>query len=290
MGAERLVVLATDSPEPSGVGRHMLTLAAALPGGWRARLAFPAHAAGRALAAEAQARGLQAMVAGKGWDAALDGADLVHVHAGIGWEGHTLVEMARARRLPVARTEHLPWLITDPGQRDDYAAMVADVDAVITVSRAAAHSWRPVLAGMGGPRLPMACIPNGVDVPALPRSPSVQPTILCVARFTPQKNHRVLIGAMARLARTHPNARLLLAGTGPEEAAVRARVARLGLTNVEFLGNRDDVPALMAQADAVVLPSVFEGLPLVVLESMALGAPVVATRIGGVVEALGPDH
>src|SRR5699024_10991348 len=112
--------------------------------------------------------------------------------------------------------------------------------------------------------------------------------LLCVARFTPQKNHRTLVGAMARLVRSHPGARLRLVGTGPEEAAIRARVARLGLDCVDFLGARDDVPDLMAAADLVVLPSAFEGLPLVVLEAMAIGTPVVATRIGGVIEALGP--
>ena len=79
-------------------------------------------------------------------------------------------------------------------------------------------------------------------------------------------------------------------GTGPGEAAIRARVARLGLGGVDFLGPRDDVPALMAAADLLVLPSDFEGLPLVVLEAMAARLPVVATRIGGTTEALGPDH
>ncbi len=57
-----------------------------------------------------------------------------------------------------------------------------------------------------------------------------------------------------------------------------------------FLGERADVPDLLAAADLVVLPSLFEGLPLVVLEAMALALPVVATRIGGTIEALGQDH
>ena len=297
------VVLATDSPEPSGVGRHMLTLAAALAGDRTApapRLLFPDHAAGRALVAEAASRGLPAdAVPPQGWPAALAGAALVHVHAGIGWEGHGLVAAARKAGAAVVRTEHLPWLVTCPHQHAEYAAMVEGVDAVITVSRAAAHGWRRVLAAMPGPRLPMTCIPNGIEppkpcpqggLPPWPQRPGA-PVILCVARFTRQKNHRTLIAALARLRRRHPRARLALVGTGPEEAAIRARVARLGLTRaVDFLGDRRDVPALMAAADVVVLPSDFEGLPLVVLESMALGTPVVATRIGGVVEALGPEH
>ncbi|MBV0892824.1 glycosyltransferase family 4 protein [Paracoccus sp. Z118] len=300
----RTVVLATDSPAPSGVGRHMLTLAAALPDGWRARLAFPRHVEGRALAAEAMARGLEALTVPDGdWRPALSDADLIHVHAGIGWEGHGLVAMAGA---PVVRTEHLPWLITCARQRADYARMVARTDAVIAVSRASAESWRPVLATMPRPRLPLACIPNGIADPLA--APALSPVrnilrgsgggkppvaapqiILCVARFTPQKNHRTLIAAMARLKHTHPQARLQLVGTGPEEDRIRARAARHRLA-VEFMGIRDDVPALMAEADLLVLPSAFEGLPLVVLEAMAARLPVIATNIGGVTEALGDDH
>ncbi|WP_299363173.1 glycosyltransferase [uncultured Paracoccus sp.] len=288
-------VLATDSPEPSGVGRHMLTLAAALetalPSGWQVRLLFPDHPAGRSLVTEARQRGLAACAVPRdGWPAALRKADLVHVHAGIGWEGHGLVAAARAGGARVIRTEHLPWLITCPAQRAEYAAMAAGVDAVIAVSRAAANSWRAALADLPPPRPPVVCIPNGVAAVPRPRQPTGRPTILCVARFTPQKNHAVLIGAMARLARSHPDARLQLVGTGPGEAAIRARIDRLGLRNVDLLGHRDDVPDLMAAADLLVLPSAFEGLPLVVLEAMAAGLPVVATRIGGVVEALGPDH
>ncbi|WP_220185228.1 glycosyltransferase [Paracoccus sp. S1E-3] len=293
MIAPAFVVLATDSPDPSGVGRHMLTLAAALAGrpGLSVRLAFPDHDAGARLADEAVAAGVPAAaVPEEGWPAALAGADLVHVHAGIGWEGHDLVAAAREAGAAAVRTEHLPWLITCPDQREAYARMVAQVDAVITVSRAAAHGWRAALAGMPGPRLPMACIPNGIAAADLPRRESDAPTLLCVARFTPQKNHRLLISALARLRRTQPDVRLQLVGAGPDEAAIRARVARLGADGVEFLGPRDDVPDLMAAADLLVLPSDFEGLPLVLLEAMAARLPVVATRIGGVVEALGPDH
>ena len=102
--------MATDSPDPSGVGRHMLTLARALPDGWRARVVFPDHEAGRALAAQGRGLGVVAATVADGrWRHALTGADIVHVHAGIGWEGHGLAGEASA---PVVRTEHLPWLIT----------------------------------------------------------------------------------------------------------------------------------------------------------------------------------
>ncbi len=57
-----------------------------------------------------------------------------------------------------------------------------------------------------------------------------------------------------------------------------------------FLGRRDDIATLMSSADLFVLPSLFEGLPLSVLEAMSMSVPVVATRIGGTVEALGPTY
>ena len=289
------VPLATDSADPSGVGVHMLTLAAALPAPWRPRLLFGDHAAGRDFVARAQKTGLPAATVPEGgWAAAFAGAPLVHVHAGIGWEGHALVRAAREAGARVVRTEHLPWLLTDPAQQADYAAMAAQVDAVVAVSRASAHGWRPVLAGLAGPRPPLVCIPNGVAAPpksvGAPRDPRT-PVLLCVARFTPQKNHRLLLRAFARAAAGHPGLRLHLVGDGAGEAALRRDARRLGVAEaVAFLGRRDDVPALMAAADLLVLASDFEGLPLVVLEAMAAGLPVVATRIGGTVEALGPDH
>ncbi|MDB6452902.1 glycosyltransferase [Falsirhodobacter sp. 20TX0035] len=280
------VVLATDSAEPSGVGRMMLTLAGGLSG---VRLLFADHAAGRALVAQARTRGLEAAVVADGaWDIAFRGAALVNVHAGIGWESHGLCKIARDSGAIVVRTEHLPWLLTDPGQVEEYKAALARVDGVITVSRASADSWAPVLAAMR-PGLPLRSIPNGVLAARRDRVVPPVPTILCVARFTAQKNHSVLIHAMARLRRTHPDARLILAGSGPEEARIRGRIARHGV-RAEILGPSDDVPGLMAGADVMVLPSAFEGLPLVVLEAMAAGCPVVATRIGGVTEALGDDH
>ncbi len=68
---------------------------------------------------------------------------LLHVHAGIGWEGHALSTAGAAAGLPVVRTEHLPWLITDAAQEADYAAAAAAVDAFVAVSEAAAATWKP---------------------------------------------------------------------------------------------------------------------------------------------------
>ena len=174
----------------------------------------------------------------------------------------------------------------------------ASVDAFVSVSDAAAATWRPALARLR-PGARLATIANGVAAPAVRVGRSamrealgiaVGPLLLCIARFTPQKDHASLIEACALLRDWGRAVRLALVGDGEGRAACEARVADLGLEGVEFLGLRDDIGDLLGAADVLVLPSLFEGLPLVVLEAMAVGLPVVATRIGGTVEALGPEH
>ena len=114
-------------------------------------------------------------------------------------------------------------------------------------------------------------------------SPAGRPVVLCVARLDAQKGHRHLLAAAASV----PQAQIVLAGDGPERTALRRQAAELGLQDrVTFLGYRADVAALLAASDICVLPSLYEGLPLAVLEAMAARKPVVATHIGGTTEAI----
>jgi glycosyltransferase involved in cell wall biosynthesis len=84
-----------------------------------------------------------------------------------------------------------------------------------------------------------------------------------------------------------PNATFVFAGDGPLRAALEAEARDLGVAGrCVFLGERSDVPALLAAADLFVLPSLYEGLPVSVLEAMAAERPVVATAIGGTDEAV----
>lgn len=285
-------LLVTDSPDPSGVGEHMLTLAAALPPGM-AVLGFPDHAAGRALVQRAGAMGLPAQVFDPAEPDALVArgrARVVHVHAGIGWEGHGLVAAASQAGKAVIRTEHLPWLLTDPDQIAQYGQSTRAADAVIAVSRGAAEGWRDALARLGL-QVPVSPVANGTAEPSALHAGGDGRQLLCVGRFAPQKLHRTLVIALARLHRRGCPAHLTLVGEGPGQARLRAWVARLGLSQaVRFDGRRDDVPDLMAASDLLVLPSGFEGLPLVVLEAMSIGLPVVATQVTGTAEALGADH
>jgi glycosyltransferase involved in cell wall biosynthesis len=104
------------------------------------------------------------------------------------------------------------------------------------------------------------------------------PLVLVPARLTEQKGHRFLLRALVDV----PDAHFALAGDGPERAALEAQARDLGVeARVSFLGYRNDVAALLSVCDLVVLPSLYEGLPVSLLEAMAARRPVIATRIGG---------
>jgi len=111
--------------------------------------------------------------------------------------------------------------------------------------------------------------------------------VLCVGRFRPEKGHAVLLQAVARLKREAPPLRLLLAGGGEEESRLRALARELDLeAHITFLGMRDDVPRLLASADAAALLSDHDGMPNFLLEAMAAGLPIAASRAEGIVEAV----
>jgi glycosyltransferase involved in cell wall biosynthesis len=112
-----------------------------------------------------------------------------------------------------------------------------------------------------------------------------QPVLLFVGGLHYRKGADVLIRAVADPSLSA--CRLLVCGEGELADDLRASAAELGLGNrVRFLGYRRDVPALMAAADLFVLPSRWEGCPVVILEAMAVGLPIVATAVGGVPELI----
>ena len=116
---------------------------------------------------------------------------------------------------------------------------------------------------------------------------SQRPIVLTAARLDAQKGHRYLLEAAALV----PEAQFVLAGDGPARSSLEERVQALGLGNrVVFLGYRSDIPELLACCDLFVLPSLYEGLPLSVLEAMAAGKPVIASAVGGTDEAVIPGE
>ena len=112
--------------------------------------------------------------------------------------------------------------------------------------------------------------------------PSDVPVVGTVARLEPEKNLPLLVRAFERLRGTFPEAQLLLAGTGREEASLRAQIAERGLeASVRMLGFQRDVRPVLAAIDAFVLPSRWEGFGLATAEAMACGLPAVVTDVPG---------
>ena len=112
-------------------------------------------------------------------------------------------------------------------------------------------------------------------------------TLICVGRLSPEKGQAGLLRAFAQLRERHEDVRLRLVGDGPDRNALEALAAELGLTDrLTFLGrlNENDTLAEIAESDLLVLPSFMEGLPIVLMEAMALGVPVVASRVAGIPE------
>ena len=303
--SQRAICLFTDSQDPSGMGEHMLILATQLLETYRVLFVCPHCDKGTSYLARAEALGCTiaplpvndqaaAMNALQWWLEELEVA-VFHCHAGIGWEGHWGIQVAHDANVPVIiRTEHLPYLLTDPRQQADYQALLPLVDQLICVSEEAAKSYRK--AGVAAQQITVVrngIIPKRVAVDrAAVRakfglSPDAQ-LVLTVARMTEQKGHCYLLEAIPDIVATAPKAHFIWVGEGPLEEELRRQAAALDIhePRLIFAGRRNDVPALLAAANLFVLPSLFEGLPLVVLEAMADGVPVIGTRVCGTSEAI----
>jgi len=113
------------------------------------------------------------------------------------------------------------------------------------------------------------------------------PIILHVGRLIEQKNHLGLLSVFQQILQQVPTAKLLLVGKGPLEQMIEKSINQRGLSHaVRLLGARDDVPSLMSKCDIFLLPSIHEGLGVVVLEANASGLPVIGSRVTGLTEAV----
>jgi len=163
----------------------------------------------------------------------------------------------------------------------------------VAVSTAVAASLHAVY-GVGECR----SVANGIDVSRYSRDSAARKVwriqegfdqddilIACVARLKPVKNHRMLLQAFAADPARHRRVKLLLLGEGPLQTDLEAYAKELGIADrTYFLGLRRDIPEALAAADCFVLSSDWEGNPLSVMEAMAAGLPVIATRVGGIPE------
>jgi glycosyltransferase involved in cell wall biosynthesis len=219
-----------------------------------------------------------------------DGYDVVHSHT---WGVFLEPALARTRRAPrrLVHTVHGRYLEYPPGivsrlkrrlRRVLEQWLARRYDAVVAVSA----SVRDYVAGnlrIAEPRL--VTIHNGIRARASVAAPRPEGslTFITVGRLAPVKNQGLMVGAFARVAREHGGARLRIVGDGPERAALEGQVRRLGLDRqVELLGFRDDVDALLAEAHVFLMSSHYEGISIAILEAMRARLPVVASRVGGV--------
>jgi glycosyltransferase involved in cell wall biosynthesis len=169
-------------------------------------------------------------------------------------------------------------------------------DRVVVLSETVAG----ILRRSGLPERKLLTIANGVDVE---RFQDAQPSLRngsgatresvvgFVGRLVPGHGADVLLRAAPRVLRRRPNCRFVLVGDGPSRPELESLATQLGLADrVVFTGVRDDMPQVYASIDLLVLPSLCEAMPMCVLEAMAAGKPVIATRVGAVPQLIDQDQ
>jgi glycosyltransferase involved in cell wall biosynthesis len=198
---------------------------------------------------------------------------------------------SRGRRTPLVATFH-------GVRREEYrraALILRRAHAVACVSQDLLEG----LASAGLPRERMRVIGNAVPLPEpLPRDARVAidrelglgegPVVSLVGRLVEQKAPHRFLEAAARIARELPDCRFLVVGDGPLRGGLESLARRLALTGaIRFTGLRRDARELIARSDVVAFSSDWEGLPMVALEALAAGVPVVSTEVEGMRELLG---
>ena len=151
------------------------------------------------------------------------------------------------------------------------------------------------------PTSDVTLVPNAIDLrrfsPASARRdqarverglPASARVVAGVGRLNPQKNFALFLDIAAQLAPQFPDLHFLLAGDGPEEKMLREKAAALGISDrVTFSGYVADTRLVYLAADVLLMPSRYEGLPMALLEAMAMGLPVVASQLDGIAEVIG---
>jgi glycosyltransferase involved in cell wall biosynthesis len=222
------------------------------------------------------------------------GADVVHTHdyrtnilggvvarrpdASVPWVATVHLHTNTSRRLKLYRAVDL--------------FLLRLADRVITVSR----DQRRMLLARGIDRHRLVLVPTVVDAaacvgeagdPAEARAaievPQEATVVTLVGRLTSQKGVDTFLEAAGVVHHRRPEALFVVVGDGPDRAALQAQADAASLNGaVRFLGYREDIPRVLAAADIVVMPSRAEGLPHLLLEALAVGRPVVASRVGGI--------
>ena len=226
--------------------------------------------------------------------------DILHLHL-VGFNGGRWVLLAAllARVPSVVCTIHIAprdrqsWRV-----RLDRSVLSRAIDGYVAVSRA---SRERLVRYLGLSPRKVVVIPNAVELrrfaaPAAPRRravllecgiPADAPVIGVLARLSEQKGLTYLVSAMPAILAAHPETHLLLVGDGPLQEDLAAQARSLGVDHrTHFVGYRANTVDFLRAMDLFVLPSLYEGMPLSVLEAMGAGLPVVATAVDGTPEAV----
>ena len=207
--------------------------------------------------------------------------DVVHTH---GPYVGALARVALTHDVALVHTEHSVWSSHRLATRVLNRLTFSRVDAATAVSDEVAREM---------PRARV--IPNGIDVAAVCKDAAAgtdldgltltSPSFACVGHLRRRKGIDVLLAAAAIVRQEMPDARGVVVGDGEDAPELRA-LQRAHAPNVRLLGHRTDARAIAASADVFVVPSRVEGMPLALLEAMALERPIVATRVGSIPELL----
>ena len=222
-------------------------------------------------------------------------ADVVHAHGlragalaalairpypGARWPGRPPALIVTVHNAPPATAS----AATIYGLLERLVARRADV--VLCVSSDLTARMRRLGAREAGRAVIAALAPRSAAVRPSQLGTDGSPVVLGAGRLAAQKGFDTLIAAAARWRDRRPEPLLAIAGTGPLAGDLARQAAELGVA-VRFLGWQEDLTGLLAAADVVVLPSRWEGQPLILQEAMCAGRPIVATDVGGVRELTG---
>ena len=212
-----------------------------------------------------------------------------HLHAHFGTNSAAVAMLSKVLGGPgYSFTAHGPDEFSI-AQNQRYDMKLAHAEFAVAIS----HFARMQLIRWGGPqhRHKIRVARCGLELAEFTPSPVPRDAneLVCVGRLCPQKGQTLIPEAIAPIVRDYPDLKVVLIGDGESRAEIEAEIARLGIAdNIELTGwmaNRDVIDRLK-DARALLLPSFAEGLPIVIMEAMALGRPVISTFIAGIPELL----
>ncbi|MDM8520005.1 glycosyltransferase [Anaerolineales bacterium HSG6] len=181
-----------------------------------------------------------------------------------------------------------------------YHRLSKEVDGIIAVSDEVAQAVATIIKP---PSNKISTINNGVDVEQFQQSADKatlcqtlglakdSALLLTVGRLTEQKGHCYLIDAARQIISHHAKAHFLFVGTGELQESLQSQATETGHgDHFYFLGNRTDIPQLLAVSDLFILPSLWEGLSIALLEAMAAAKPIIATAVSGTTQVIRPNQ